>query len=246
RRGGRDRSVAGAKRRRLACPRGGLRHLADRGERAGRKRGARNRHAAAVWGGSERNRRPPGGRGGAWSVPVRVDGAAAGGRGGAGGRGDAGAHVQHVISGRHQQGGGRHAAPLGSDGQTGPDAAAGGCGDRRLVAQSRQCVHRDAVDHGGRCRVDAGDPLPGFVHRTRGSARARRCRGPAVTHPSPIINNPFASSLFWPVVARVVILLAVALVAVVAVERKPWRELKQTALFKRVRSWAVIAPVFMI
>lgn len=67
-----------------------------------------------------------------------------------------------------------------------------------------------------------------------------------MTHPSPIINNPFASSLFWPVVARVVILLAVALVAVVAVERKPWHELKQTALFKRVRSWAVIAPVFMI
>lgn len=67
-----------------------------------------------------------------------------------------------------------------------------------------------------------------------------------MTFRSPLVNDPFANDLFWPVVLRVAILLALAFVLVAAVERKPWAELRETDLFKRVRSWSVIAPVFMI
>jgi phosphatidate cytidylyltransferase len=59
-------------------------------------------------------------------------------------------------------------------------------------------------------------------------------------------HNPFAHPLFWPVALRVLGVIVVALVIVAAVERKPYRELKSTNLFLRVRSWAVIAPIFLL
>jgi phosphatidate cytidylyltransferase len=57
--------------------------------------------------------------------------------------------------------------------------------------------------------------------------------------------NPFHDPLFWPVAGRVVALLLVGLVGVIAVERRPWSELIRSTLFLRVRTWAVIAPLFV-
>lgn len=59
-------------------------------------------------------------------------------------------------------------------------------------------------------------------------------------------TNPLDSQDFWPTVIRVVGLLAVGALLVLVVERKPWSELRETTLFKRVMSWAVMAPVFML
>ncbi len=59
-------------------------------------------------------------------------------------------------------------------------------------------------------------------------------------------DNPLTHDLFWPVAARVGILLVVGVVAVVAIERKPWSELRQTTLFERVKSWIAIAPLFVL
>ena len=59
-------------------------------------------------------------------------------------------------------------------------------------------------------------------------------------------RNPFADPLFWPVALRVGAVLLAGLLGVLAVERRHWRELGQRTLFLRVRSWAVIAPVFLI
>ncbi|MGH9182042.1 MAG: phosphatidate cytidylyltransferase, partial [Acidimicrobiales bacterium] len=59
-------------------------------------------------------------------------------------------------------------------------------------------------------------------------------------------HNPLADPLFWPVALRVFGLLAAAMVLVVAVERRPWRELRHRTLFLRVKCWAVIAPVFLV
>ena len=59
-------------------------------------------------------------------------------------------------------------------------------------------------------------------------------------------DNPFAHPLFWPVTVRVLALLGLGLVGVVAAERKGWRELKHATLFLRVRTWALIAPAFLL
>jgi phosphatidate cytidylyltransferase len=59
-------------------------------------------------------------------------------------------------------------------------------------------------------------------------------------------SNPFAPDLFWPVAFRVLALIAAGVIAVTAIERRPWRELRDTTLFLRVKSWAVIAPVFLV
>jgi phosphatidate cytidylyltransferase len=45
---------------------------------------------------------------------------------------------------------------------------------------------------------------------------------------------------------RVTGLLLLGFLAVVAVERKPWNALKSSTLFLRVRSWAFIAPLFIL
>ncbi|HYI44637.1 MAG TPA: CDP-archaeol synthase [Actinomycetota bacterium] len=45
---------------------------------------------------------------------------------------------------------------------------------------------------------------------------------------------------------RVSLLLLVGVLAVVAIERKPWNELRDATLFLRIKSWAVIAPLFLV
>jgi phosphatidate cytidylyltransferase len=61
-----------------------------------------------------------------------------------------------------------------------------------------------------------------------------------------VLHNPFANDLFLPVVARVALLLALGLVAVVAAERKPYRVLRRSTLFLRLRTWLWIAPLFLL
>jgi phosphatidate cytidylyltransferase len=61
-----------------------------------------------------------------------------------------------------------------------------------------------------------------------------------------VLHNPFASDLFLPVVARVALLLALGLVAVVAAERKPYRVLRRSTLFLRLRTWLWVAPLFLL
>jgi phosphatidate cytidylyltransferase len=58
--------------------------------------------------------------------------------------------------------------------------------------------------------------------------------------------NPFDHPLFIPVVIRVVALLAIGILVVIGVERKPWSELSGSTLFLRVKSWASIAPLFVV
>jgi phosphatidate cytidylyltransferase len=57
---------------------------------------------------------------------------------------------------------------------------------------------------------------------------------------------PFADPLFWPVTLRIAAVLLAGLLGVVAAERRHWRELTRRTLFLRVRSWAIIAPVFLV
>lgn len=62
-------------------------------------------------------------------------------------------------------------------------------------------------------------------------------------------HNPFSQPNFWYVAITIGAVLLVGLVAVVAVERargRTVRELVGGDLFLRVRSWAVIAPVFVL
>jgi phosphatidate cytidylyltransferase len=59
-------------------------------------------------------------------------------------------------------------------------------------------------------------------------------------------HNPFANDLFFPVIARVALLLALGLVAVVAAERKPYRVLRRSTLFLRLRTWLWVAPLFLL
>jgi phosphatidate cytidylyltransferase len=61
-----------------------------------------------------------------------------------------------------------------------------------------------------------------------------------------VLHNPFANELFLPVVARVALLLALGLVAVVAAERKPYRVLRRSTLFLRLRTWLWVAPLFLL
>lgn len=61
-----------------------------------------------------------------------------------------------------------------------------------------------------------------------------------------LFQNPLDHSLFAPTAARIGVLLVVGAVLVAVVERKPWGELRQTTLFKRVFSWAVMAPTFLL
>jgi phosphatidate cytidylyltransferase len=59
-------------------------------------------------------------------------------------------------------------------------------------------------------------------------------------------HNPFAHPLFVPAAWRIAALLTAGLVAVALVERKPPGELLRSTLFVRVRTWAVIAPLFLL
>lgn len=59
-------------------------------------------------------------------------------------------------------------------------------------------------------------------------------------------GNPFDDPLLLPVVWRVAAVLLVGLMGVVLAERTPWQQLRESTLFLRVRSWAVIAPVFVL
>lgn len=60
--------------------------------------------------------------------------------------------------------------------------------------------------------------------------------------PLNLLDNPLLPS----VAIRIGIVLGAGLIAVALKERKPWSELRQTTLFLRVRSWAVIAPIFVL
>jgi phosphatidate cytidylyltransferase len=59
-------------------------------------------------------------------------------------------------------------------------------------------------------------------------------------------NDPFDHPLFAPSTLRIGGLLVTGALVVLLVERKPWQELRQTTLFKRVFSWSVMAPTFLI
>ena len=60
-----------------------------------------------------------------------------------------------------------------------------------------------------------------------------------------VLNDPFDHPLFVPSTVRIGALLLAGLLIVGLVERKPWRELRKTTLFKRVFSWSVMAPTFL-
>jgi phosphatidate cytidylyltransferase len=60
-----------------------------------------------------------------------------------------------------------------------------------------------------------------------------------------LFANPLDNQLFGPTVVRIGALLAIGALIVVLVERKPWRELRETTLFKRIFSWSVMAPTFL-
>jgi phosphatidate cytidylyltransferase len=61
-----------------------------------------------------------------------------------------------------------------------------------------------------------------------------------------LFQNPLDHSLFAPTALRIGVLLLIGAVLVGVVERKPWRDLRETTLFKRVFSWAVMAPTFLL
>ena len=61
-----------------------------------------------------------------------------------------------------------------------------------------------------------------------------------------LLQNPLDHSLFAPTAARIGALLMVGALLVGVVERKRWRDLRETTLFKRVFSWAVMAPTFLL
>src|SRR6266511_2363485 len=59
-------------------------------------------------------------------------------------------------------------------------------------------------------------------------------------------RNPLAHPLFWPVAWRVALTLLAGLGGVVLAERKRLGQLGGSTLFLRVRTWAWIAPVFVL
>lgn len=60
-----------------------------------------------------------------------------------------------------------------------------------------------------------------------------------------LLANPLDNELFAPTVIRIGALLVLGALIVTLVERKPWRELRETTLFKRIFSWSVMAPTFL-
>jgi phosphatidate cytidylyltransferase len=60
-----------------------------------------------------------------------------------------------------------------------------------------------------------------------------------------IVRNPLDNDMFWPTVARAAGLLLLGALAVILAERKRLSELRETVLFQRVFSWAVMAPTFL-
>ncbi len=61
-----------------------------------------------------------------------------------------------------------------------------------------------------------------------------------------MLHNPLDHPDFWYVATRVAAVLVLGLVAVVLKERRRLGTLSQATLFLRVRSWAVIAPIFAL
>lgn len=59
-------------------------------------------------------------------------------------------------------------------------------------------------------------------------------------------NNPVTQPNFWYVAVTVAALLLVGLLGVVIAERKQLDNLTSSTLFLRVRSWAIIAPIFVL
>src|SRR5579871_6390733 len=61
-----------------------------------------------------------------------------------------------------------------------------------------------------------------------------------------VLSNPLASALF-PGTARVIVgLLGVVLLLLLVVERQHVKELTRRTLFKRWRTWAIIAPIYAL
>ena len=59
-------------------------------------------------------------------------------------------------------------------------------------------------------------------------------------------HNPLAQPLFWPVAWRLALTLLAGLGGVAVAERHRLRQLGRSTLFLRVRTWAWIAPVFVL
>lgn len=60
-----------------------------------------------------------------------------------------------------------------------------------------------------------------------------------------VFDNPFNDDLFLPTTARVVALLLIGAVLVLIVERRRLVSVGQSELFRKVLSWAVMAPTFL-
>ncbi len=61
----------------------------------------------------------------------------------------------------------------------------------------------------------------------------------------PLIDNPLDHELFLPTVGRVGVLLAVAALIVVIVERRRLNQIRQSSLFQKVLSWSLMAPAYL-
>lgn len=59
-------------------------------------------------------------------------------------------------------------------------------------------------------------------------------------------HNPFTQPNFWYVALTVASVLLIGLLGVVIAERKQLGDLTSSTLFLRVRSWAIIAPIFVL
>lgn len=59
-------------------------------------------------------------------------------------------------------------------------------------------------------------------------------------------GNPFEHALFWPISLRVLVLVAVGLAVVLFLERDRPEGITGSPLYLRVRTWALIAPVFLV
>ena len=60
-----------------------------------------------------------------------------------------------------------------------------------------------------------------------------------------LILNPLDNPLLEPTVIRVGAVLLAGFLVVLLVQRKPWAEVRRSALFQKVFSWSVMAPTFL-
>jgi phosphatidate cytidylyltransferase len=60
-----------------------------------------------------------------------------------------------------------------------------------------------------------------------------------------LFDNPFDSELFIPTTVRIAVLLAAGALIVAIVERRNLGQIGESSLFKKILSWAIMAPTFL-